>query len=114
MNTNDQWFEPGDKVMRVSYANKLGLPLLPSPSLTEKTDFGNVLCVERCFPLGAWNRVLFVGVKPRGVLPERGFFACCFRKVEEIKLCVQAVQRKPEPVRVDENGKATWHWKEKL
>jgi hypothetical protein len=97
MNTQDVWFEPGDKVIRVAYAYDLGLPLIPQRRLTNQSDFGNVLCVERCFRLGDWNRVSFVGIKPTGILPDRGWYACCFRRVEEIQLCVRAAEKFKQP-----------------
>ncbi len=93
MDTNDQWFEPGDKVMRVALASLLGLPVTDLGPQRE-TDFGRVLCVERCWRVAGQNWVTFVGV-PNG--PNEAWYACCFRKVSEIKLCVSAVNRKREP-----------------
>jgi hypothetical protein len=90
MNTNDQWFQPGDKVMRVAFAAwDFGLPTegVDYPPETEK---GKVLCVAACTTHGKYNFVRFVGVV--------GFYyACCFRKIEEIKLCVRAAEKFHQP-----------------
>lgn len=93
----DYWFEPGDKVMRVAYGPEVAKfdKWLPHSSEAEK---GRVLCVHACWRAdNGWNYVTFVGVP---ITPGSGFLACCFRKVEEIKLCVKAAQKVGEPVEV--------------
>lgn len=87
---NDQWFEPGDKVMRVASA----------PIIMPETDFGIVLCVDRCEYISSrsYSRVFFVGIpSPTGY----GHLANNFRKVEEIQLCVRAAKKKPDCVEVE-------------
>jgi hypothetical protein len=97
MRTDDQYFQPGDKVMRVAYAGQFpGARVRPGSTINNLTDFGRVLCVEACWlhpRIG--NRVLFVGIPPREPLAWR---AACFRKVDEIKLCVAAVKHKETPI----------------
>lgn len=89
---NDQWFEPSQKVVRVTTADVLGLTA--NGILVPETDFGHVLCVERCWSSLWGNLVRFVGVEmPDGA----GFYACCFRRVEEIQLCVMAARKCGEP-----------------
>lgn len=90
MNTQDQWFEPGDKVCRVSEAGKLGLSWAVRHS--HDTSYGRVLCVEDCWQgCDGLNRLIFVGV-PRN--PENAvWYACCFRRIEEIQLCVRAAEK---------------------
>lgn len=86
MRNNDQWFNPGDKVMRVNEAVILGLPYNRLPT-HPATDYGKVLCVDRCFPEHSGNAVLFIGLKGKV------FYARCFRKVEEVQLCVRAAEK---------------------
>jgi hypothetical protein len=97
MNTNEQWFQPGDKVMRIAYAADLGLNSA-NVAVNPATDFGIVLCVEHCWRprLAPCNAVDFVGVFPKSN-ESRGFAAACFRKVEEIKLCVRAAEKFHQP-----------------
>lgn len=94
----DYWFEPGDKVMRVAY----GPEVVKFPSwqkLPPNSEKGKVLCVHSCWQeVDGWNRVLFVGIP---IVPGSGFLAACFRRVEEIKLCVKAAQKVGEPVEVE-------------
>jgi hypothetical protein len=100
MRTDDQYFQPGDKVMRVALSWQIpGLKVRPDASLDPRTDFGRVLCVSHCCkrPRMAGNRVFFVGIEGRR-RPAQGWCAACFRKVDEIKLCVAAVKRKESPV----------------
>jgi hypothetical protein len=96
MNTNsqDQWFEPGDKVMRVAEAHLLGFPNCSGP-IARGTEFGNVLCVQSCVVLNGINRVFFVGIESHNGRP---FFACCFRRVTEIQLINRATRRQVETV----------------
>ena len=84
----DQIFNPGDKVMRVCRAGEVPNINNYIPGIIPETDFGKVLCVKECF-LKKWNKyhsVFFVG------LPYK-FFSPCFRKVDEIKLCVNAANK---------------------
>jgi hypothetical protein len=98
MNTNDQWFEPGDKVVRVTTVAKSlpGVKWKPLPG-GPWAPYGRVMCVSACWNDGKRNRVYFVGV------PEaHGFLAACFRKVEEIKLCVRAAEKFSQPQTEDQ------------
>jgi hypothetical protein len=97
MNTNDQWFEPGDKVMRVSYPEDIGLVATGYRPI--ETHFGKVLCVDDCWTGNGFSAVSFVGVPDPW---DRGFYACCFRKVEEIKLCVRAAEKFSQPQTEDQ------------
>lgn len=83
MSNNDQWFEPGDKVMRVAYAEELGLP--SNGRRLPETEFGKILCVSYCTVFEGYTVGHFVGIE--------GFeHTDCFRKVEEIRLCVDALK----------------------
>lgn len=96
MNT-DQYFSPGEKVMRVAYADTLGLPV--TRKAVAQADFGRVLCVEFCWEGPVGNLVMFVGIPlpvPHGCIG--GFHAACFRRVSEIQLCVRAAKRLSSPV----------------
>lgn len=93
---DDQWFNPGDKVMRVAYSPQLGaIPGLRILPLVPETDFGNVLCVEICWEDRGVNRVKFVGIE---LDSDHGWRAACFRRVSEIRLCVEATKRSASPV----------------
>jgi hypothetical protein len=46
-----------------------------------------VLCVKLCFEFDGWHHLDFVGVPDNTIL---GYLAACFRKVDEIRLCVEA------------------------
>lgn len=96
MSANDQWFSPGDKVMRVATAVQLGLDP-DDRSVLSATDFGKILCVSefRERPRGNWIR--FVGVN---CSPTDWWFAQCFRKVEEVQLCVRAAKLFETPIEV--------------
>lgn len=102
-NKQDQWFQPGDKVMRVSRVKMPGGTAHPYPD--QDAQEGKIYCVSHCWVGGhGRNVILLVGLpvhhRPNG--EPRGWFAANFRKVEEIKLCVAAVQRvkKPQTVTV--------------
>lgn len=88
MKTNDQHFEPGDKVMRVSHAQEMGLEV--TVGAHPKTGFGVILCVLECFEADGFNWVRFVGIP---CAHDEAWYARCFRCVEEIKLCVHAAER---------------------
>lgn len=100
---NDQWFNPGDKVMRVSRGNPFRLGyFVPAPKDAVE---GEVYCVTQCWKATqGWNLVLFTGFpiefSSNGELC--GFLAANFRRVEEIQLCVNAVKqiKQPQPVTV--------------
>lgn len=86
MNTNDQWFEAGDKVMRVSNWNPGGLV-----DGSKEKPFGHIFCVEYSFQsCVGMNGVKFVGVQ----IPA---LASNFRRIEEIKLCVEAAAKMKQP-----------------
>jgi hypothetical protein len=87
---NDQWFEPGDKVTRVSRAIDLGMTPPPSIPRINGTGYGRILCVERCSTSTYGNLVRFVGITHYA---KGGCLARCFRKVEEIRLCVEALEK---------------------
>ena len=80
MNTNDQWFEPGDKVMRVKASDYA--------EWQKMTPFGKVFCVKDCWFCAFDGRptMRLVGLEQHASLTER------FRKVEEIRLCVDALK----------------------
>lgn len=90
---NDQWFEPGDKVMRVGSGNTPGAEIVPfEPKL--KPSFNQVFCVSACWKGKLSNLVDFVGSDGpffKGNL-RVGWPARHFRKVDEIKLCIAAVK----------------------
>ena len=93
---NDQWFEPGDKVMRVAYdvppLEQVAIyPAIPSLDLI---PYGKVFCVESCYQTRVGPRMRFVGVlePPESI----GIYTNNFRKVEEIRLCVEAAKRVKE------------------
>lgn len=95
---NDQYFNPGDKVMRVSRGN----PFRPGFFIQAPKDAleGVVYCVSACWKSKqAWNLVDFVGFPPEldSNGNQRGFIAANFRRVEEIKLCVNAVHTTKQP-----------------
>lgn len=94
MKTDDQWFEPGDKVMRVAWAEDLGICV---QYVGSDPPFGEVLCVSEVgvAPNSKMNWVRFLGVPLNA--PGAYWLARCFRKVEEIKLCINAVRKQGEP-----------------
>jgi hypothetical protein len=100
MRTDDQYFQPGDKVMRVAIVTQIpGVRVRADAALDPRTDFGRVLCVSHCckHPRMAGNRVFFIGIISERE-PDQGWRAACFRKVDEIKLCIAAVKHKQAPV----------------
>ncbi len=104
MKTNDQWFEPGDKVMRVATSSE-AVGDIRGHWWYEKDDapksgpqFGRVYCVEDFWEGPRFNVVMLVGFggwRYHGSF-KVGWAASCFRKVEEIKLCVEAVKKSKE------------------
>lgn len=99
MKTSDQWFEPGDKVMRVSYSQPGEGRRIRE--VRKSPQYGEVLCVMECWEGPTCNVVDFVGFggpdydAASGL--RWGWEATCFRKVEELQLCVQAVERAKKP-----------------
>lgn len=95
---NDVYFSPGDKVMRVSSES--------GPITVEcrngSPQFGVVYCVEDFYEGPQFNVVMLVGfggwVWVPGYKHPAGWRATAFRKVEEIKLCVEAIKRTEAPV----------------
>lgn len=96
---NDQWFEPGDKVMRVCDVEDSGFP----EGLAKSPPYGEVLCVVDFCEQDDGNLCLFAGY-PMTIYDGKEWWetAACYRKVEEIRLCVKAAQAikeiKPEEV----------------
>lgn len=87
---DDLWFSPGDKVMLVSSAPR---------SEVLKCDvaipqYGVVYCVEDFWEGPQFNVIMLVGFggwrHHNGM--KVGWDACSFRKLEEIKLIMRAVQ----------------------
>lgn len=96
----DQWFEPGDKVMRVMEDEECAPAYLSVIEPCEASRKGVVLCVEKCWRepdnIPPFNLCRFVGIAlPRGLAE----MAACFRRVEEIKLCVRAAKLLSEPAK---------------
>lgn len=90
---NDLPFKPGDKVMRVSEKSSvIGL----SHSLPELLPYGRTFCVKDCYPTYAGPRMQLVGIE----LPFMSIGIICdnFRKVEEIRLCIEAVKKVTHPL----------------
>lgn len=92
MRNDDQWFEPGDKVMRVAPSD--------CPLTQEDTPMGTVFCVQHVAIDHNQEAVMkLVGIKLRKtgwVCTER------FRKVEEIQLCVRAAEAMKKPKKQEE------------
>jgi hypothetical protein len=92
---NDQIFQVGDKVMKVCGHN------VPGRKVSIEVPWGVVLCVEDTKILEHGGQgIHLVGfqntMNRRGQI--RWFRSYCFRKVEEIRLCVEAVQHIKDPV----------------
>lgn len=99
MRTNDQYFKPGDKVMRVGCGDYQGHAFTCDVTTPQ---YGVVYCVEDFYEGPQFNAVMLVGFggwrrKPGNPYPI-GWEAKAFRMVEEIKLCVKAVERMKTPV----------------
>lgn len=97
MKNDDQWFEPGDKVMRVAdqYAD--------TDALGGGPPFNVVLCVARFSEDPEGNLVECVGY-PILEDDETEWWdsASDFRKVEEIQLCVRAAEAMKKPKKQEE------------
>lgn len=92
---NDQWFEPGDKVMRVG-GNGTGYPQALHKCPNGAPQLGKVYCVSECWRGLYTNLITLTGFDP--VIDKLGrkvgFPAFAFRKVDEIKLILSAIQKK--------------------
>lgn len=95
MRNSDQWFQPGDKVMRVGSECRRDHAIPAPPS--GWPEWGQVYCVEDFWEGPQFNVVMLVGFGGWVVINGMnvGWRAVNFRKVEEIKLCVAAVNRAP-------------------
>lgn len=96
MRTNDQWFQPGDKVMRVVGNGRPGIHCdAGSPQM------GQVYCVEAFYEGPKFNAVMLVGFGGWRYVAGNpypiGWRASFFRKVDEIRLCCKAVARTSQP-----------------
>lgn len=95
---DDQWFSPGDKVMRVA-GNTSGRPLINEPH-GNGPKYGVVYCVEDFIEYSNCNVVMIVGfggwrTSINGL--RTGWPAASFRRVEEIRLCVEAANKVSKP-----------------
>lgn len=92
MKTNDQWFEPGDKVMWVSVTDD---PQYPVVRWDDGLESGRVYCVSEFWTDDDRNWINLSGFDAE--YSEDGcrvaWFAADFRRVEEIKLCVEAAKK---------------------
>lgn len=91
MNTDNQWFNPGDKVMQVN-------DNCPPGAVTVRENdiqYGVVYCVKEFWTDCGINWIDLVGF-PTEYDPIDGeriaWTACNFRRVDEIKLCVAAAK----------------------
>ncbi len=103
MRTDDQYFQPGDKVMRVSSPVASGYTRPDNYGMKDMPEYGIVYCVEDFWEGPQFNVIMLVGVggwRYHGGM-KVGWQARRFRKVEEIKLCVGALEhtKKPEKQR---------------
>jgi hypothetical protein len=87
MNTNDQIFQIGDKVMRVM--DKHEAESASGHSITVATKAGVVYCVTACWQGPACNLMRLAGCG-------HSAFSCfAFRRVSEIQLIIRASKRQP-------------------
>jgi hypothetical protein len=95
---SDQVFQPGDKVMRVSGNRPDGVVMKYERTCPQ---YGQVYCVEDFWRGPRFNVVMLVGFggwRYDSHGRKVGWVASAFRKVEEIKLCVEAVRKVPKPL----------------
>lgn len=98
---DDQYFKVGDKVMLVDETPPPSAGP-PDPAVDdEDVDFGIIYVVaEFEEDPEYYNVISLVGKRPlfvvNGVII--GWPACNFRKVEEVKLCVQAAAKHRQPI----------------
>lgn len=97
MKNDDQWFEPGDKVVRVADQNA------DTDTRDGGPPFNVVLCVARFCEDPEGNLVECVGY-PVLEDDETEWWdsASDFRKVEEIQLCVRAAEAMKNPKKQEE------------
>jgi len=95
MRTDDVWFKPGDKVMRVRIEPVTSGLNYDGPPIKLNT----VYCVEDFWEGPSFNVVMLVGCGGWHTHPTNGskvgWRASHFRKVEEIAICIRATQREP-------------------
>lgn len=95
MKSNDQYFKPGDKVMVVN-GNTGNYEKSDAPSVSPKK--GIIYCVEdfQEYTKKDWHNVVilvgFGGWRYDDYGHKVGWPAKCFRKVEEIKLCINSIK----------------------
>lgn len=96
---DDQYFKPGDKVMRVGDRPANTIPYKGNDMPKSSPQYGRVYCVEDFLEGPQFNTVMLVGFGGwrywHGM--KVGWPAIAFRKVEEIQLCVRAVKDMHEP-----------------
>lgn len=95
MKPNDQFFEPGDKVVQALTTEEL-LKLCPDVNIKlNSPDYGSsheVYCIVECFPTATdYNAVRLVG------FGNISFPAAYFRKVDEIARCVRVAEMLKTP-----------------
>lgn len=95
MNNDRMVFSPGDKVMRVSNSRSQHANYIPAP----RVAFGVVYCVEDFWAGPQFNVITIVGFGGWRYRNGKkvGYYAGGFRKVEEIRLCVAALQHGEQP-----------------
>ena len=101
MRTDDIYFKPGDKVMRVGSSYRVEYSMRCESGIPQ---FGNVYCVESFWEGPQFNVVMLVGFGGWRYSPNGdpvGWRAINFRSVEEIKTCLKAVQNAETPSTAD-------------
>lgn len=92
----DQYFSPGDKVVRIS--GNVGPNIYRGKDRPASPIYGKVYCVEDFWQGPCHNVVMLVGFGgwrySNGM--KVGWPANCFRKVEEVRLCVNAARQMEE------------------
>jgi hypothetical protein len=100
MNKNDQWFESGDKVMQVCEPEDVLWLDCTEVYARDSTAYGIVYTVVECMEYDDGNLMSLAGLPfdyaPNGEI-DGGVICALFRKVEEIKLCVNATKRTRSP-----------------
>jgi hypothetical protein len=89
---NDQYFEVGDKVMRVAR-----IQVRPDQAIgIDDPEYGLVYCVTQIWRgRRGWNLIKLAGM--RNSSERHGYLAINFRRVEEIQLCVSAAKHVNKP-----------------
>lgn len=99
MRADDFYFKAGDKVMRVCTIVGRNQNI----SRVNLIKHGQIYCVEDFWEGPEFNVVMLVGCGGWGydeIGRLVGWRAACFRRVDEIKLCVAAAQRLAAPQEV--------------